>query len=204
MFLPAFSFQHRPFAHRTGGVLALLFFLAAAQPALAQQPPSDTPSAADTPSVYVQAGRARGDTDALTLGVTLPWRSFQRELWGGQLRGYWDVYLSRWSYDAAPGRGGHSTLLGITPTLRLTPDHGRSALFWEAGIGATYADKRYVTPDREFSTRFNFASHLGVGLQFGERRQHELALRVQHVSNAGIKKPNPGNNFVQLRYAMHF
>jgi len=26
-------------------------------------------------------------------------------------------------------------------------------------------------------------------------------LRVQHISNARIKRPNPGGNFVQLRYA---
>ena len=83
-------------------------------------------------------------------------------------------------------------------------DQGRSAFFVEAGIGATLADKRYQTPEREFSTRFNFASHLGAGLRLGARRQHEVMLRVQHVSNAGIKHPNPGNNFVQLRYALHF
>ena len=34
--------------------------------------------------------------------------------------------------------------------------------------------------------------------------RHELALRLQHFSNAGIKHPNPGENFVQLRYAQGF
>ncbi|SDM11104.1 lipid A 3-O-deacylase [Oryzisolibacter propanilivorax] len=188
----------RPLALTGLGGAAISTLLLAAQPALAQTP------VADTPSVYLQAGRARGDTDALTLGATLPWRSFQRELWGSAVTGHWDLYVSRWSYDAVPGRSGHSTLLGVTPVLRLTPDQGRSAFFVEGGIGATYADKRYVTPDREFSTRFNFASHLGAGVRLGAQRQHELLLRVQHVSNAGIKHPNPGNNFVQLRYALHF
>jgi hypothetical protein len=31
-------------------------------------------------------------------------------------------------------------------------------------------------------------------------RQRELVLRVEHFSNAGIKHPNPGENYVQLRY----
>ena len=191
-------FPRRPLALIGLGGAAISTLLLAAPPALAQS------AVADTPSVYLQAGRARGDTDALTLGATLPWRGFQRELWGSAVTGHWDLYVSRWSYDAVPGRGGHSTLLGVTPVLRLTPDQGRSAFFFEGGIGATYADKRYVTPDREFSTRFNFASHLGAGVRLGAQRQHELLLRVQHVSNAGIKHPNPGNNFVQLRYALHF
>jgi hypothetical protein len=30
--------------------------------------------------------------------------------------------------------------------------------------------------------------------------QHEVALRVRHFYNAGIKLPNPGENFRQLRY----
>ena len=33
---------------------------------------------------------------------------------------------------------------------------------------------------------------------------HELALRVQHYSNAGIRHPNPGENFVQLRGSFAF
>jgi len=179
--------------------------LLAGAPAWAQQPEQAPARArAETPAVYVQLGRARGDTDALTLGVTLPWQSFRRDLWGGELTGHWDFYVSRWSFDALPGGSGHTTLLGVTPVLRLVPDQGRSALFFEGGIGATIADKRYQTPDREFSTRFNFASHLGVGLRLGAQQRHEVVLRVQHVSNAGIKEPNPGNNFVQVRYALHF
>jgi len=156
-----------------------------------------------TPSAYLQANWARHDTQALTLGATLPWRDWSSQLWGGELRGYWDMYLSRWSFD---GLAGHesTTLLGITPTLRLWTDPGKSPWFWEAGIGATLASERYQTPRREFSTRFNFASHLGLGLQLGAQGQHELQLRLQHVSNAGIKKPNPGENFLQLRYAVRY
>jgi hypothetical protein len=31
-----------------------------------------------------------------------------------------------------------------------------------------------------------------------------VGLRLSHVSNAGIKEPNPGENFLQLRYARSF
>lgn len=161
-------------------------------------------SAQASPSLYIQGSQARSDTDALTIGATLPWKGWQRPLWGGQLTGYWDLYASRWSYDGLAGQREHLSLIGLTPTLRLRMDEGRSAWFWEGGIGLTVADKRYEIPNRTFSTRANFASHLGLGVSLGEQRQHDLVLRVQHVSNAGIKKPNPGENFVQLRYGYHF
>ncbi|MGB3881445.1 MAG: acyloxyacyl hydrolase [Diaphorobacter nitroreducens] len=180
-------------------------FLAAAAACLTAPPALAQPSEdrAYAPSVYVQGEWARRQTDAVTIGATLPWGTWRRPLWGGELRGHWDVSLSRWSFD---GIGGHNSavVVGVAPTLRLRPDEGRSPWFWEAGIGATVASHRYRVQDHEFSTRFNFASHLGLGRNFGAQRQHELMLSVQHVSNAGIKSPNPGENFLQLRYALHF
>lgn len=183
------------------GTTALLLGGLAALPLQAQAQAQDAQA---SPSMYLQASQARRGTDAVTLGATLPWKGWQRPLWGGQLTGYWDIYASRWSYRAVLGGREHHSLIGVTPTLRLRMDEGRSAWFWEGGIGLTVADRLYETPERSFSTRANFASHLGLGMSLGEQRQHDLVLRVQHVSNAGIKKPNPGENFVQLRYGYHF
>ena len=45
---------------------------------------------------------------------------------------------------------------------------------------------------------------MGGGRNFGARQEHELVLRVEHFSNAGIKHPNPGENFAQLRYTYRF
>ena len=153
--------------------------------------------------MYLQAARTPHHVATWTLGATRDWPAWRRSLWGAQVRGYWDVYASRWS---ARGLGGdfNVTVLCITPSFRFTPDAGRSRWFLDAGIGATLSNHRFVTPEREFSTRFNFASHLGMGVMLGERRQHELQLRLEHVSNASIKKPNPGANFMQLRYVLHF
>jgi hypothetical protein len=44
----------------------------------------------------------------------------------------------------------------------------------------------------------------GAGAQLRPQRAHELSLRIQHSSNAGIKEPNPGENFLLLRYAHVF
>jgi len=150
----------------------LLFCVCTLGAALAQD-------ASYRPTVYVQTGLAERSTDAFTVGGTLPWRGWTYSLWGSELRGHWDMSLSRWSFHAAPGRSSSLMLLGITPTLRLHSGGGRSAWFWEAGVGVTVSNRRYVTQHKEFSTRFNFASHAGVGVYLGARRQHERAAHLQ-------------------------
>lgn len=185
-------------------VAGLLLGSAAAAQALPAPEPLAAPSLLSTgPSVYLQLGHASHHSNAWTLGYTHPWRAWRGAFLGSEVQGYWDLSLSRW--DArGPSGGFGTTVLGITPSFRFVPDAGRSRWFFDTGVGATLASRRYVTTDKAFSTRANFATHLGVGLALGERRQHEWQLRLEHVSNAGLKKPNPGENFLQLRYALHF
>jgi len=156
------------------------------------------------PSVYLQAGRAGHSADSRALGGQFPWQHWQRPFASGVLRGQWDISLDRWDFDTAFGRSRHALLLTVVPVLRFIPHGGHSRWFWEAGIGGSLASRRYVLVYKGFSTRANFASHLAVGIRLGSQQQHELALRVQHFSNAGIKTPNPGENFVQWRYARYF
>lgn len=43
---------------------------------------------------------------------------------------------------------------------------------------------------------------VGFGVSFGPKLNAEAGFRSQHISNAGIKTPNPGSNFYTgyLRY----
>ena len=34
--------------------------------------------------------------------------------------------------------------------------------------------------------------------------EHEVVLRAAHYSNAGVRHPNPGENFLQLQYLRRF
>lgn len=118
---------------------------------------------------------------------------------------YFEASLSRWN-----SRGGYTsdhgvlTQVALIPVFRWRADQGRSAWFWEGGIGATVTSSVYRHEDKHFSTSFNFGDHVGVGYSFGTARQNEVALRLEHFSNAGIKHPNPGQNFTQLRYVHRF
>jgi hypothetical protein len=65
-------------------------------------------------------------------------------------------------------------------------------------------DQKLVTPRKSFGSQWNFYDMMGIGHSFGAEHEHELAVRWVHVSNAGIKKPNPGQDFLQLRYVARF
>lgn len=90
------------------------------------------------------------------------------------------------------------------PVLRFSPLSHDAAWFLEGGIGLTLTSTVYETDRKRFSTSFNFADHVAIGRSFGASREHELMLRIEHYSNAGIKQPNPGENFIQLRYTHKF
>lgn len=154
---------------------------------------------------YAEAGFAQAHTRSLALGLNLPW-DWEGRLLGGRLTAHWDAYLSQWRTDSAGHAGQRESLTqaALVPVLRLRFDEGRSPWFIEGGIGVSVMDVRYRIPGKAFSTRFNFADHQSIGLSFGPQRRHELVLSVKHVSNAGIKKPNPGEDFIQIRYAVAF
>ena len=153
--------------------------------------------------VFVQSGAA-GSTRAASVGA---WWAWDREwaIAGGTLSGYWEGSLSAWSYPAMDGRQtAWLGQLGLVPVFRYRQDGAWSKWFAEVGVGLTLTSTVYETQRRRFSTNFNFGDHVAVGRALGSSNQHEVALRLEHFSNAGISKPNPGLNFVQLRYSYRF
>jgi len=153
-------------------------------------------------TVFVQLGAAEHGQEA-TVGGTwdLPWR---RDFDGCVLSGYLEGAIGRWNGNGENASNVWFTQLGVTPVLRVQPRSWPRGLFAEAGIGANVIVPVYHNDTKHFSTTFNFGDHLAIGWQFGEEQRNEVALRLQHFSNAGIREPNPGENFVQLRYAHRF
>lgn len=90
---------------------------------------------------------------------------------------------------------------GFTPLIRW---QGLNAEGWygQAGIGAHWLSRHYDNNGRRFSTKLQFASHVGVGYTFQNRIK--AALKVEHVSNAGIERPNPGVNFIGVQIGSAF
>jgi hypothetical protein len=176
-----------------------LFAMSAAQAQMSAAQPDARP-AWHPSTVYAQAGFA-SDVRTAIAGVTWDW-DWRREFARGVAGGYWELSVGQWQADGPPRSGSaFVTQLGVTPTIRLRP-HGDSRWFFEAGIGANVLMPVYRSESKRFSTAFNFGDHIGIGRRFGADGRQELSLRLQHFSNAGIKHPNPGENFIQLRYAV--
>jgi lipid A 3-O-deacylase len=152
---------------------------------------------------FVQGGLAEHHAYNVTAGVLWPW-SWRRDFGRTQLTGLTEGFVSHWSARDETQQRQSFTQIGVVPMVRMRLDGGRSPWFLEGGIGLSVMDRKYRSGSREFSTAFNFVDVVGVGRNFGPDGRHELGLRLNHVSNAGIKKPNPGETFVQLRYAVRF
>jgi lipid A 3-O-deacylase len=124
---------------------------------------------------------------------------------GGEITAHAEALAMYWNArnERDNGRQGIG-LLAVVPVLRYRFSEGASPWFAEGGIGASFTSKVIHTANKDFSTAFNFYDVLAVGRNFGADRRQELSLRAVHISNAGIKEPNPGENFLQLRYAVRF
>jgi lipid A 3-O-deacylase len=156
------------------------------------------------PSGYFLQAGTTGRTHQVAAGLTWDWDA-RRELAGGKISGYWEVSLSGWSYPSMDGRKqAWLGQIGVVPTFRYSPLFGRADWFAELGVGVSVTTRLYQSQEKRFSTSFNFADHIAVGRRFGELQRHEVILRLRHFSNAGIKHPNPGEDFVELRYAHRF
>jgi hypothetical protein len=135
---------------------------------------------------------------SLTLGATRDDPLWQGDIWRLKLRhevevGFWHVPRARDIVEA-----------GYSPVLRLerSLSGGQSpSLYFEASIGPRLLSHTRIAPDYRISTAFQFSDMVGLGVQWG---RSTLGLRFQHLSNADIKRPNPGINFLQARYTYLF
>jgi lipid A 3-O-deacylase len=154
--------------------------------------------------VSLQAASGAHGTAMAGVGLIWDW-DFERMRRKAELTAHTEVMLNQWRADAVGGGNQHLTQVVVLPSLRMRLARGTSPWFLEIGVGASWMDRRFITPDKEFSTQWNFYDVLGVGHTFGGvDGKHELGARWVHVSNAGIKKPNPGQDFLQLRYVARF
>ena len=100
----------------------------------------------------------------------------------------------------------HSSIgeFGVTPMFRFIKSSGQIRPFIEAGGGVRLLTHPTISDNFSLSTAFQFAPTGGVGVQFGQRQQYQVGYRFEHVSNAGIKEPNPGINFHQFYVQYNF
>ncbi|MFO1324485.1 MAG: acyloxyacyl hydrolase [Burkholderiales bacterium] len=119
--------------------------------------------------------------------------------WAWSLR--WAGNVSYWWSRKHSTSNSSLSEAGLTPVvnLRRAADSLPSG-YLEAGVGIHLLSHTSID-ERIFSTAFQFGELVGMGINFGEREQYGIGLRVQHISNGGIKEPNYGMTFGELRFA---
>jgi len=95
-----------------------------------------------------------------------------------------------------PDLGGTTQRFDLHATPVWRADFART--YVEAGIGAYLLSHTINNNTTHLATSFEFGSHAGAGLRLGTRGETRVGAAVQHLSNAGIKQPNGGVNFVLL------
>jgi lipid A 3-O-deacylase len=147
------------------------------------------PGAHAVDGLVLEAGRGDDQTYLVRIGFIDEWRKRERGGHEWHLAGYWEFTAGLWD-----NKDESTADIGATPVFRLQ----REAIYVEGAIGFHLVSTR-ISAARVFSTAFQFGDHVGAGVRFGPGRRYDLGLRVQHLSNGALRKPNPGINFVLAR-----
>ena len=138
-------------------------------------------------SISAEVGSGTRQVDMWRIGAQ--WQQDSHWLAERNWHLYWDATLGTWDSDT-----GSLVDVGLTPVFRYA--QAKYGPYVEGGVGFHVLSETAISSAIDFSTQFQFGSHVGAGYRFN---RYDLSLRLQHLSNAGIKNPNPGINFLQLR-----
>ncbi|PLZ02536.1 acyloxyacyl hydrolase [Burkholderia sp. WAC0059] len=182
-------------AWRTGVVRGAAVALFSLAPALAH---------ADQFGLQLAAGTADHDVKKLDIGgVWDPGLSWWHFL-GFHFTVVGEAHVAYWDLEERGSVHPDIWEFGATPVFRIIKDAGWIRPYFEAGVGLRLLSHVRETTDRTMSSSFQFADMVGVGAQFGDHQNYAAGFRFQHLSNAGLERPNPGINFSEIYLQYNF
>ena len=153
-------------------------------------------------AAYVTVG---GDRNIAVYGVGLSWAPW----WTLPIDPDRIVSLSGTAGVAvwdAPKSDANRSLVAVSayPVLRLATTSVAGVVpYVEASVGVNVLSRTRIQ-DRRLSTAFQFGEYIGVGAVLGDRRQFDIGIRYQHISNADIKQPNDGLSYASIVFQYRF
>jgi lipid A 3-O-deacylase len=156
---------------------------------------------------YGESDSANADVNLYRVGLQWDWKKQWLNTGNWSLGGYWYLGLGYWDFRtvAALRTNDNITDIGFTPVFRFQQNNPRGlSPYVEAGVGIHFLSATSVSTQRSFGSSFQFGDHIGAGLRLGDKGQFDVGYRYQHLSNAGIKQPNQGINFHQVRLQYNF
>ena len=116
---------------------------------------------------------------------------------------YFESSVNFWEYGSD---NIHDTnfVLALSPVIEFPVGNlYRNKIYVEFGIGVSLLDDTNFA-GKDVSTHYQFEDRLGFKMKFGDKGENEVSLRYFHYSNGGLKKPNPGLDFVSLSFMKRF
>jgi len=141
-------------------------------------------------------------------GIRLAYRPYHGQItqidWLGDVDIYWELSVNFWEFGAD---NQHDTnyALALSPVIskQFAIIANKYPLKWEFGIGVSLINDTTFA-GKDIGSHYQFEDRLGLVLEFGEKLQQSFAIRYMHYSNGGLNDKNPGMDFLNLSYAMHF
>lgn len=158
---------------------------------------------ADTFGVQLAAGLGQHKVNKADLGLVWDPGINWWEIGGWHFSLVGEAHVAYWHVGEGNSRN-DIVEVGLSPMLRFIKSSGAVRPFIEAGAGLRGLSHARLNDTYTLGTGFQFAETAGIGAQFGSRQQYQAGFRFQHVSNGGIKEPNPGINFSQLYLQYNF
>ncbi|MDO8597298.1 MAG: acyloxyacyl hydrolase [Sulfuricaulis sp.] len=154
---------------------------------------------------YGSSDSSNSSVDLYRVGVQWDWKKKLIEAGNWHVGGYWEANLGYWDNRSAARTNSSITDIGFTPVFRFQQNNQAGlSPYAELGVGFHFLSRTSVSTERRLGSSFQFGDHVGAGVRFGDKGQYDVGYRYQHLSNAGIKQPNQGINFHQLRLQYHF
>ena len=151
--------------------------------------------------VVLKYGQDGGDYERAGVGLRFaPVWSYQGDNWKAKL--YPEAEYNHFHYSGSE-RGTRDNLNEIGGIAVMRFEYGSSSVkpFAELGLGGALFDHTQLG-GKNISTSFQFSEHLTLGVDMNNAWW--VGAQYSHYSNAGIKKPNPGLDYLQLVVGAHF
>ena len=145
------------------------------------------PVALGVQSVSAETGRGTHDVDLWRFGAQ--WAEHPHWLEQSRWTLYWDLTYGGWQ-----GNAGNVHDVGLTPVFRYA--QAPRGPYLEGAIGLHLLTDEHISRRLDFSTHFQFGDHIGAGYRL---ERYDFSVRLQHLSNGGMRNPNPGINFLVVR-----
>ncbi|CEJ96332.1 Probable signal peptide protein [Caballeronia glathei] len=161
-------------------------------------------ASADQFGLQIAGGVANHDIKKVDLGFVWDPKWTWWEIGGFHFTVVGEAHVSYWHTTEDNAVHPNIFEFGVTPMFRFIRSSGDIRPFIEAGVGVRMLSHTRITDNFSVGSAFQFADVVGVGATFGARQNYQAGFRFQHLSNGGIKEPNPGINFSQLYLQYNF